>query len=313
MSRYPYGLGAAEAVIGQNLARLDADAAGALEARRAHLRELSLALNTEKLSADMLIERLGGITPDQQYQPPCLAENADFVTAAFASLSLAERIELFRLICADIDHVPSLDRLLEAAEPMPAASRGVIAYLQNAFTDRAYHAFSALLPRARSQYFDSYGAACEAVSNGTCEACILPIEHARDGKLIGFYRLINRYELKIVCTCDIAQPDGTESRFALLQKGFRFPLPDEAQSYCFELSITRSAGHSLASVLDAAALCGLTLRRVDSIPLLYAEDSFAYHIVLTADAQKQFLPLLLYLSLDLPEYEPIGIYAHIFE
>ena len=313
MSRYPRGLGAAETATEQNLARLDADTVGALEARRAHLREFVFSLAAEGLSIDALTERLSGISPNQQYQPPCLRENADFVASLFSALSLTERVEICRMICAEAENPLSLQNLVEPAEPMTAASRGVIAYLQNAFTDRAYHAFSALLPRARSQYFDSYAAACEAVSNGICEACILPVEHARDGKLLGFYRLIDRYELKIVCTCDIAQPDGTESRFALLQKALRLPLPDDAAGYCFELSITRSAGHSLASVLNAAALCSLSLRRVDSIPLLYAEDSFAYHIVLTADEQAKFLPLLLYLSLDLPEYEPIGIYAHIYE
>ncbi len=313
MSRYPVGLTAADAVTGQNLTRLDADAVGALEARRAHLRELALSLAAEQLPPDALLERLGGLAPDRQYRPDCLGENAPFVQGIFAALSLAERVELCRLLCAEAGTQISPARLVEAAEPVSAAARGVIAYLQNAFTDRAYHAFSGIMQRARSQYHDSYAAACEAVSNGSCEACILPIEHAQDGKLLGFYRLIDRYELKIVCTCDIAQPNGTESRFALLQKGFRFPLPDDAASVLFELSITRSIGHSLGSILDAVALCGLTVRRVDSIPLLYAEDSFAYHIVLAMSAPDQMLPLLLYLSLDLPEYEPIGIYAHIHE
>ena len=217
------------------------------------------------------------------------------------------------MICAEAGVSLSPAHFVEAPEPLAADARGVIAYLQNAFTDRAYRAFSGSMHRARSQYHDSYAAACEAVSNGSCEACILPIEHAQDGKLLGFYRLIDRYELKIVCTCDIAQPNGHESRFALLKKSFTFPLPDDALAYLFELSITRSTGHALGAVLDAAALCGLTVRRVDSIPLAYAEDSFAYHTVLTMADAGQLTPFLLHLALDVPQYDPIGRYAHIHE
>lgn len=314
MSRYPSSLPiAADAVTGQNLVRLDADTAGALEARRAHLRELALSLTAEHIPLEALLERLGGVAPDRQHRPDCLGENAPFLQAAFAGLSLLERVELCRMVCAAAPDAIFPARFVEAVEPLTPDARGVIAYLQNAFTDRAYRAFSGTMRRARSQYHDSYAAACEAVSSGSCEACILPIEHAQDGKLLGFYRLIDRYELKIVCTCDIAQPNGLESRFALLKKSFTFPLPDDALAYLFELSITRSAGHPLGALLDAAALCGLTVRRVDSIPLAYAEDSFAYHTVLAMTDRGQLTPFLLYLALDIPQYDPIGIYAHIHE
>lgn len=312
--RYPAGAAhAASDIVTANLNRLDADTAGALEARRAHLRELTLSLTAEQMPLDLLLERLGGVSPDRRHRPDCLAENLPFLQTAFAGLSLLERVELCRMICGAAPEQLSPACFAETAEPLTADARGVIAYLQNAFTDRAYHAFSGSMRRARSQYHDSYGAACEAVSNGRCEACILPIEHAQDGKLLGFYRLIDRYELKIVCTCDIAQPNGLESRFALLKKNFSFPLPDDALAYLFELSITRSTGHSLGTLLDAAALCGLTVRRVDSIPLAYAEDSFAYHTVLAMTDPGQLTPFLLYLALDIPEYDPIGIYAHIHE
>lgn len=315
MSRYPSALPfPADAVMGRNLGRLDADTAGALEARRAHLRELALSLAAERLPLEILLERLGGAAPDQRYRPDCLGENAHFVEAAFTGLSLVERIELCRMVCAEVGGVLTPAAFFADDEPVAADARGIIAYLQNAFTDRAYRAFSGTMRhRVRSQYHDSYGAACEAVSNGSCEACILPIEHAQDGKLLGFYRLIDRYELKIVCTCDIAQANGVESRFALLKKSFTFPLPDDALAYLFELSITRSTGHALGAVLDAAALCGLTVRRVDSIPLAYAEDSFAYHTVLAMSDAGQLTPFLLHLALDVPQYEPIGIYAHIQE
>lgn len=224
MNRYPTDLSfPAEAMTGLNLNRLDADTAGAFEARRAHLRELALALAADRPTVEVLLDRLSHFRPAVPYTPDCLKLNADFLGAGFAQLSLLEQVELCRLICREPGEFSLYHPtdLLEPDEPLPAEAQGIIAYLQNAFTDRAYRTFSGTLTRARSQYHDSYSSACEAVSNGSCEACILPIEHAHDGKLLGFYRLIDRYELKIVCTCDIAQQDGTESRFALLKKGIR--------------------------------------------------------------------------------------------
>lgn len=315
-NRYPTDLSfAAETVTGLNLNRLDADTAGALEARRAHLRELALALAADRPTVEVLLDRLAHFRAALPYTPDCLDANADFLRAGFAQLSLLERVELCRLICREPGEFYRPTDLLEPDEPLPAEAKGIIAYLQNAFTDRAYRAFSAALPRARSQYHDSYGAACEAVSNGSCEACILPIEHAQDGKLLGFYRLIDRYELKIVCTCDIAQPGGTESRFALLKKGLKHTPPpaDGVLGWFFEFSITRSAGKPVGSILDAAQWLGLELRRVDSLPLAYAEDSFAYHAVLALPDAASLTSFLLYLALELPQYNPIGIYSHIIE
>ena len=304
---------AALAVTAKNLNRLDADTAGALEARRAHLRELALHLAGQQPTLELLLERLSAFAPNLRHRPECPAENAGFLGAGFAQLSMLERLELCRMVCAEMGATLSPADFFERDEPIAPAARGVIAYLQNPFTDHAYRIFSTIMQRARSQYHDNYGAACEAVSSGSCAACILPIEHAQDGKLLGFYRLIDRYELKIVCTCDIAQQNGVASRFALLAKNCVFPLPGDAHHYLFELRITRSAGHSIGAVLAAIQLCGLSLRRVDSIPLAYAEGSFAYHAVCSTDALEKLTPLLLYLALDLPQYNPIGIYSHLSE
>lgn len=314
MSRYSADTAHPAAVIlRKNLARLDADTAGALEARRAHLRELALALIAAPTSIEAMIDDLRGSAPQREFTPDSLPDNARFCRSAFTALSMIERIELCRMICALAPIPMPLSALLEPAEPIAEEALGRIAYLQNAFTDRAYHAFSTRTRRARSQYHDSYGAACEAVAEGSCEACILPIEHAQDGKLLGFYRLIDRYELRIVCACDIAGQNGVESRFALLQKSFALPLPERSDGYFFELSLTRSTDHTLGGLLAAASCCGLDVRRVDSIPLAYTENSFAHHAVFTTRERSLLTPFLLYLTLDIPQFEPIGIYPLIHE
>ncbi len=313
MSRYPEAEHPAADILRQNLARLDGDTAGALEARRAHLRELALTLIAEQLPTEAMTDLLREAAPRPSWDAGGLEDNLPFRRAGFTMLSLIERIELCRMICTLSPTTLPISALVEPPEFVAEEARGRIAYLQNSFTDRAYHAFSRQIHRARSQYHDSYGAACEAVAEGSCEACILPIEHAQDGKLLGFYRLIDRYELRIVAACDIVGQNGVESRFALLQKSFALPLPERAAGYFLELSLTRSTDHTLGSMLAAAAYCGLDIRRVDSIPLAYTENSFAHHAVFSATERSLFTPFLLYLTLDIPQFDPIGIYPLIHE
>ncbi len=292
-----------------NLRRLELDFSAGLEAGRAHLRELAHTVTADRPGVELLLERLStGRIHAVPYD--ALKENETFLNTVFAHLSAIEQIELCRLVCAEMPTL-SFTALVPHDDPLPRGAQGLIAYLRNAFTDRAYRVFSAAMPRARSAYHDSYGSACEAVSTGSCEACILPIEHTLDGKLLGFYRLIDRYELKIACTCDLDQQDGTVSRFALLKKSMTSPA--ESGERFFEFSLTRSTENSIGLLLDAAALCGLSLRRIDSIPLAYSEDRFAYHAVYARAEETALVPFMLYLSLAAPQYNPIGLYTHISE
>ncbi|MBR7184354.1 MAG: hypothetical protein IKD37_01965 [Clostridia bacterium] len=305
-----HAVSAADAVTACNLGLLDLNTAGSLEARIAHLRELAAVISADQPSLPTLLDRLNG-TALTRALPDGLPDNQAFLACGFSALTLLEQTALCRMVCKLLGSRIAADSFFESDEPLPANVRGTIAYPQNTFTDRAFRAFSNGIRRPRAQYHDSYAAACEAVAGGGCEACILPIEHEQDGKLLGFYRLIDRYELKITRTCDLAEQNGMESRFALLQKNVVLPRQIDALAQYLEISITRSAAHSVAAIIEAANQCGLELRRIDSIPLVYAEDSFAYHAVCTIPEPDLLPPFLLYLTLAVPQYNPIGIYAHI--
>lgn len=300
-------------IVSQNLNRLDLDFSGSLNARRAHLRELALSIADACEDVDELLEVLVGFGTGVPFTPQTIGENMSFLRVGFAQLSLLERTELCRMLCA----MPSLSLktsdFFPPDEPIALIARSTIAYLQNNFADRAFHAFTQVMPRARAQYHDTYQSVCEAVASGNCEACILPIEHAQDGKLISFYRLIDRYDLKIVCSCALAQNNGPESRFALLKKNISFARPTQTHLRYFELSITQNGDETIGALLTAAQLYGLCLRRIDAIPLEYADEGFAFHIMLSFETDIQLLPFLLYLTLELPQYNPVGIFAHIAE
>jgi len=300
-------------ITSHNLNRLDSDFSGGLDARRAHLRELALSISKACEGTDELLEVLAGFGSSVPFTPRTIPENSDFLRAGFNGLTFLEQTELCKMLSHASQSLMKLSDFFPPDEPIPLIARSTVAYLQNTFTDRAFHVFSTILPRARAQYHDSYPSICEAVAGGNCEACILPIEHAHDGKLNGFYRLIERYDLKIACTCSLSQADSVESRFALLKKNVSTTLPRQRSGCCFELSITPGSGTSIAALLNVAELCALRLRRVDTLPLEYTDDEFAFHVVLSADSDAAFLPFLLFLTLKMPQYNPIGIFPHISE
>jgi len=62
-------------------------------------------------------------------------------------------------------------------------------------------------------------------------------------------------------------------------------------------------------VLEAASFFGYKLNKVDSLPIYYSEKEYYFDIVFKGNGKlKKFL---LWLELEVPRYEIIGIYTQI--
>lgn len=216
--------------------------------------------------------------------------------------------------------------LLGHTDPIETFARGNIAYQHSIYTDEAFLHFSRVLPTARAVYSDSFSGVCEQVFNGLCEYCILPLENSQDGKLVRFYNLIQKYELKIVLTCSVTTSDNRHSTtFGLCRRGLLWPslmLPDKP--FSFEFLFWQEPEHaSLGELLTAASACSLSLVRADCLPrsdeeiLIGAGYPFALHFEAlprdraSGETERDFLAFLLYLSVHSPTYLPLGIYQHL--
>ena len=218
-------------------------------------------------------------------------------------------------------------QLLGHTDPIESFARGNIAYQHSIYTDEAFLHFSRVLPTARAVYSDSFSGVCEQVFNGLCEYCILPLENTQDGKLVRFYNLIQKYELKIVLTCSVTTSDNRHSTtFGLCRRGLLWPqlvLPDKP--FSFEFLFWQEPEHvSLGELLTAASACSLSLLRADCLPrsdeeiLIGAGYPFALHFEALSGhdtahwtTERDFLAFLLYLSIHSPTYLPLGIYQHL--
>lgn len=206
-----------------------------------------------------------------------------------------------------------------------------IAYLQNKFSDEAFSKLTYRFRNPRAAYASSFTEVCEEVYNGFCEFCILPVESSGDGKLLRFYGLIEKFNLKIVSVCDVEQLDGSYTKYALLRHKFiSFHLSKRLCGGHFaEFGLVLNEGVTLSDVLLAAEYCHMRLSRIDSVPLSYKNDAYRYDAVFALpelgdddipptaeqislrDMLLDIETFLLYLSVSLSEYTPIGIYTRI--
>ena len=301
-----------ESVIAENLQELTErfDILG--EQEIAHLRELAF----EIAQSDDLSDLLSSL-PYYHISPA--APSTDTLTnnknLLARSRSLLEARQCMILCHALYEELRNKEQFLPAlfpdAEEVMQQATGRIVYQRSSYTDDAYLAFATLVPNARATYAHSFQAACEEVYNGHCEFCILPIENAVEGELIGFAKLIAQYELKVATTCDILRADASrKTRFALLRRNILPLVPKSAdQDGFFRCSLPANSAQSMANILCAANFFGLVFLSANTLPI--DKEGAQACLNLTFDIRGGNLyPFLLYLATVAPQYTPIGIYSH---
>lgn len=263
-----------------NLERLCRRSDDETEALAAHLYELAEAIRRDASGDFETVETiLRALSADLPSESP--AREAASALSETERLSghagLRQRLTLYRAIVSMLtEELPPCRKGKRTPSPL---SKGRIAYFPNAFADRAYRLFSGHLSAerggapCRTVACRGFAEACEEVTRGKCEFCILPLESSADGKLVGFSRLIAEQGLFITAVCDVenrALAESNVTRFGLLSQR---PETEVAawmtaprRTY-LELLCTPSS-LSITELMIAADFCGMTLRRMDTIPLM---------------------------------------------
>ena len=293
----------------QNLTALEDRQALLFKSRMALVRELAYTIcEGGEASPDDIKERYLSIFPSQKQSH---GELEDY----FNAISIPEKIgicrEIFNLSKSREDfHGSFSDSVLGAADPCRPEAMGKIAYVKNNFTDIAYLAFSKSIISPRCAYFDSFDAICEDVHSGECEFCILPIETSADGKLLSFYSMIDRYELKIISTYSVEHSDNSKfTKFALLGRSVKQLKTLSTPVTKLELRIPESSDKeaSVYKILCAADACNMQLCRIDSIPLPYNDSKLSYYAVFDINGADTDA-FITYIAIEHPQCYALGIY-----
>ncbi len=224
--------------------------------------------------------------------------------------NLSDRVTLCRMMARSLDaerREAASYKLLEpgrdAAHDFDCGIR--IVYRKAYGADVAFEKFASVIPDASAVYRDSFAHVCDAVAVGDADMCILPYENTADGKLSGFYRLIESYELKIAASCMVRSNDrDDETRYLLLSPSLS-GLSEISGITDFELSLVDRDGTALSSLMAAASLLGVRIKSVDTFR---SGEYTVFDVRSSADCER-LDALILYLKMEAAEFSPLGLYA----
>lgn len=230
------------------------------------------------------------------------------------SLSASDEIIFLHEICRSElgEQIKNL-LFIGSTEPTSAGSHSKISYVKNRYNDIAFEHFSRSVPNAKPDYASSFAESCENVFDGLCEFCILPLANSKDGRLMSFYNLLDRYELKI---CEIIELDSEDSastlRIARISRACRDQRGkiQRNQKYIFEFSIINESTDFLASLFEAARQSNARLISIDSLPTEYASNMQKFFLSFSIP-QQNASSFRLFVALNHQTYTPIGIYKEI--
>ncbi len=207
------------------------------------------------------------------------------------------------------------EKLLKESASLPsernvsAGSHGKIAFVKNEYNLLAFDIFNKDIPHAKPVTFPSFSEACISVSDGECEFCILPIQNSRDGKLLSFYSLLDKYDLKIYSVCGIEDEQSRSVLYGLIskelcfsQKGFK-----GQERLLLEFSLIFENGEFMRELLDVANEIGAVLLNFNFCPVSYDANQNKYFFTFDVPTT-ELLTLVCYLAFEYHSYTTIGFY-----
>ncbi len=226
--------------------------------------------------------------------------------------SRADTIKEKTLIAKLLASRYSLEDLLEVSSEtlrQVQASASIACWMSNRYSSLAYDRFCSLIPNDELIQSDSFVDVCERIHRGECDFGILPIENSTDGRLNSFYRMLDKYELKISAVCNVEDEEGDAfTGFAMVSRevyqfGGSYPRR-------IELSVISSNAQKMLDMIGAADQFEMSVMRLSSVPLYYRGNACVDTVTLEI-SENTALPFFIYLFLFGKDINVIGLYIQI--
>ena len=311
--------------VAHNLSVLRQRGASVSERRLAHISEAAKLLANELEDGISVFENDAFISAYREFARSAFNLNADDGTPEenrerIAAVSAEDAVNSAIFLCSDICRLMRergtplkfFDFFPQNTDPVSGAR---IAYLRNPYSDTAFGIFSEVIKNPTVSLPRDFAGVCEEVYYGRCRYCILPVETSDEGALSGFRRLIAKYELCPVLSCSVSTANGTQTtRFSLFEKNMeriterkKGEVPTGQEVFSFRLDAPNEA--SLNKTVKALNMYGLRILTVNSAPVAWDEGRYSFEF--SAECDGELDAMLLYLTLEIPEYTPIGLYLKV--
>lgn len=179
----------------------------------------------------------------------------------------------------------------------------------NPISSVGFERFSSLFQSTTPVFSESFAEACEHIVTQTSDFGILPIENSVDGALSVFYKMMDKYDLKICAICDVddAETEMT-TRLALVTKNLC------AFEGCFpryiEFSRVVSDEETQNELFYVAKVMGTRLRRLLSLPLSYRTNANVETLRFALE-EENVVPFLIYLHIFCADINTLGFFVQI--
>lgn len=222
------------------------------------------------------------------------------------------------LLCKSIADTEGLvtqelyEAMLSLTGDTAPGSHGKIAYVRNRYNDVAFECFSERMQHAKPVVTSSFFDMCEEIADNRCEFGIIPLENTSDGKLFGFYSMLDSYELKITDLCLVETEDSAKNIcYGLVSRGITksrlSSLIKKNETCRFEFSVVAENADFCADIISALGECGAKLLKISSVPVPYNDKLQRFFF--TAELRATHVcELALYLSMEFSSYAFIGFY-----
>lgn len=178
-----------------------------------------------------------------------------------------------------------------------------VIYQQNRLSDAAFYRFTEHLHNAVPIAAHSFRSICEEVSRGFAAFGMVPLESVGDERMIQFLKTVNEYDLRIVSSCEMRPEVGRSARFVLLAASLASVDQLLIPSLRFAFSLRPEEARP-EEVLLAARQLRLSLLSAT----VTGEQPGALHALVRV-GDGDLYAFLLYLAMEAPQYNPMGLYS----
>ena len=184
-----------------------------------------------------------------------------------------------------------------------------VVYVRNQLSDEAFEVFSDELADPTVRYVQSFKEAISAVENGEAGYCLLPLEE-KGVRLHSVCSLLYSKDLKIGSVTPVFGFDGSaDMKYALVSKCFSVPETLAEDDRYLELRISREG--RLSELLSVAEYYGSEVYKIGTVYYDGEEGPVTQYSLIFKEEGRDFVPILLYLTLFTADFIPVGIYRNI--
>lgn len=209
----------------------------------------------------------------------------------------------FAYFCREFTSVVDLNSHLDTSDDSDIMALSEVAYLRNTFSDKAYAVFTRNYKLVKAVYFSGMEEACEEVYYERCSHAVIPIYNSVDGILMSLYKLLLKYDLKVISACNISMNDESKMKYVLAVKN----LPQRLNGRYIDFSVVLTDNRSYTALLNSLEILGAEIVMINSFPLDYTDER--YGLILQLDMKTSSTEAIrLFLEGSKIRYNIIGNY-----